>query len=437
MKTIALLSSLALLANGNLNQAEEQLGQSAVLQVQQFPPLANNQSPIDLGYWSSFLFGPAHSQVPITIGFNNSRAVVVRLTDAFCKGDRFELLDHGIPVLETSLVQMVPCDKNACKNTVNPSQAFIDRSYSSGGIVLLPGLHSLTIRVLQSPFGSGQAFLRVDTLWEQCTVGPYTIVQQPSQSSSSNAYYNAEDACSLYGLRLAPVGFLQLPQVALALGKCIGKESKAWVQSKNWCSANVYNGPSCLVAALGTRLAEVQVGPLGNCFGVGYPAVCRTRLLHEEELEQEQSKGKDRCCQDCDKDHHHSSHSHSHSHPHSSTSSHTEDQTISKVAKQAQDQKAKKPRRSHNSTPRSLKKSGGPPRKLERVEQTDNRQGINKKQRDMAGLEKPDLSPDQRRKFQVKPEDYKPSSPTEGRKYQRKDPVAPGNVVYQKRENTI
>lgn len=84
----------------------------------------------------------------------------LRVTDAFCKGDRFDVRD-GVPSIGlTTLVPILPC--GALGETDSPVVAFADPTYSKGTFALGPGAHSITIFPTVSPVGAGAAYFRWD-----------------------------------------------------------------------------------------------------------------------------------------------------------------------------------------------------------------------------------------------------------------------------------
>jgi hypothetical protein len=90
--------------------------------------------------------------------FSSTTTVLLRVTDDFCKGDVFRVYDFGAPIGQTSRVPVGPCRE------VGPAAAFADPIYSSGSFPLAAGSHSIRIRAIVNPFGSGRGYLRVDVL---------------------------------------------------------------------------------------------------------------------------------------------------------------------------------------------------------------------------------------------------------------------------------
>lgn len=116
-------------------------------------------TPITVGSWQPFFFLSTESTAlgsPFT--FTSSGAVVVTVTDAYCRGDRFTVSDGATTLGTTTLVAL----DLACDTVVSdPDVALADPGYSSGRFVVGAGAH--LIGIVASPFnGGGTAFLRFD-----------------------------------------------------------------------------------------------------------------------------------------------------------------------------------------------------------------------------------------------------------------------------------
>lgn len=76
-----------------------------------------------------------------------SDGATLTVTDAFQKGDAFQVLDLGNPIGSTSAV---PTNSASCGN--DPVPCLADPTVSHGVFDLGPGAHSITIKALASPF---------------------------------------------------------------------------------------------------------------------------------------------------------------------------------------------------------------------------------------------------------------------------------------------
>lgn len=83
----------------------------------------------------------------------------LKVTDAFFRGDIFDIFDFGEYLGSTSFVTLL---EEELPKTSNPETAFTDSTYSSAAFKLAPGEHSITIALKQSPFELGAAYFRVD-----------------------------------------------------------------------------------------------------------------------------------------------------------------------------------------------------------------------------------------------------------------------------------
>jgi hypothetical protein len=86
-----------------------------------------------------------------------SDGATLTVTDAFLKGDSFQVLDLGNPIGSTSAV---PTNAASCGS--DPVPCLADPTVSHGVFDLGPGAHSITIKALTSPFQAGAAYFRVD-----------------------------------------------------------------------------------------------------------------------------------------------------------------------------------------------------------------------------------------------------------------------------------
>ena len=85
-----------------------------------------------------------------------SDGATLTVTDAFLGGDTFQVFDNGNPIGRTLAV---PTAGNCGSD---PVPCLADTSLSHGVFNLGPGAHSITIKMLASPFNSGAAYFRID-----------------------------------------------------------------------------------------------------------------------------------------------------------------------------------------------------------------------------------------------------------------------------------
>jgi hypothetical protein len=139
-------------------------GAMLVLALLLFPATAGAKQharPLPIGRWVAFSAGAAGTfDAQGLFRFTSETPVVVRVTDAFCRGDRYRLLDHGLRVRTTS---DVPVDTTCMQQPFATSgpQGWRGPGYSRGRVMLAPGGHRLRIRSLRSPFGASTGFIEV------------------------------------------------------------------------------------------------------------------------------------------------------------------------------------------------------------------------------------------------------------------------------------
>jgi hypothetical protein len=116
---------------------------------------------IRFGHWTPFDAGAAGSfDEQGLFRFTSDTPVIVRVTDAFCRGDRYRVLDHGHRRMTTTDVKLDPtCSEQPFAST--GPEGWHDRGYSRGHVRLGPGRHRIRIRSLRSPFGSSTGFIEV------------------------------------------------------------------------------------------------------------------------------------------------------------------------------------------------------------------------------------------------------------------------------------
>jgi hypothetical protein len=116
---------------------------------------------LPFGQWVAFDAGPAGSfDAQGLFTFRSDTKVLLRVTDAFCRGDRFRVLDHGRRVFTTSNVPVdSDCDRQPFATT--GPEGWHDHGYSRGRHVFGPGRHRIRIRSLRSPFGGSTGWLEV------------------------------------------------------------------------------------------------------------------------------------------------------------------------------------------------------------------------------------------------------------------------------------
>jgi hypothetical protein len=151
--TIAATCSFGLAPSADAATPSERNGGPAVATTTATQSLA-------FGVWTEFSFDQTGTATAAFTFFSRS-PVLLRVTDAFCRGDEFRVLDHGYPIFNTSAVATDPsCDDSPFVG--GPWEAWRDQTYSKGRFLLEPGSHRVKVRVTDSPFGGGGAFIRID-----------------------------------------------------------------------------------------------------------------------------------------------------------------------------------------------------------------------------------------------------------------------------------
>jgi hypothetical protein len=115
---------------------------------------------LPFGQWTLFEVGKTGSFSDV-YRFTSDTPVMLRVTDAYCRGDEFRVLDRGSALFATSTVATDPsCDDQPDVET--GGAAWRDASYSKGRFLLQPGHHWVRIQITDSPFSAAGAYLRID-----------------------------------------------------------------------------------------------------------------------------------------------------------------------------------------------------------------------------------------------------------------------------------
>ena len=87
---------------------------------------------------------------------------VLKITDAFLKGDSFAVYDFSILKLTTPSVDLLQYNGSDCGT--DPEYCYGAAGVSYGTFDLAAGPHSLTIQVADSPYNQGAAYFRIDRI---------------------------------------------------------------------------------------------------------------------------------------------------------------------------------------------------------------------------------------------------------------------------------
>jgi len=240
-------------------------------------PIELAQQPFDFlnKGWFQVNFGQEGSLANGPIVFNSSHHTMIRITDAYAPGDSFLVFDNGRLLFSTPDVR---CDSKIM--VYDPKVAFGCPDFSWGQHKLPPGKHYIEMMIKESPYRSGSAFYRVDTLLPTCKQGRYIIVQNLQKSADVHA------TCAYYGLLPVHVTPNQYRDVAGALISCLGHNSQALVAPV--MPQHVPNGQVCLTAQVGSNVDSLVVNPPFSCSYDNLPSLCfQPRLLSNDESSEE------------------------------------------------------------------------------------------------------------------------------------------------------
>ncbi len=158
------------------------------------------------GGWQRFTWGPGLPTVgPFT--FTADTPVTFEITDLFCPGDTFMVLDNGAFVGATNIVAGFPRLMTYSCSVDDPDIGFTNPTLSHGTFTLPAGAHSITIQLVNNPFNNGGAAFRVDA----ANPGPGTTVSPRGMvmdNSTSTAIIFDADADVVLGTVPVPKGLL-------------------------------------------------------------------------------------------------------------------------------------------------------------------------------------------------------------------------------------
>lgn len=188
-------------------------------------------------HWQLFFFGPANTTVPDHFVFFLDRRAKLLITDAFCRGDRFAVLDNNVCLGRTSIP---PPPDNCTTYTLDPRRAFRDPNWSSASFELGKGWHNISIKVLTSPYCAGGAFIQLLIPSKACRIRSLGLAVL---NDVRVPFKKADAACRAAGFDgLADINFANYQASSVLQRLCIGPFSNTWVRSWN---TDTYGG-GCL-----------------------------------------------------------------------------------------------------------------------------------------------------------------------------------------------
>jgi hypothetical protein len=149
---LAVLLALAFVLTGFAAAAPPEPTQNSSSEA---PNLAPEDVALGVDVWTHFLWSGSGSPYNSEGNFVISSTVALRLkvTDLYCRGDRFMVYDNGVP-LETTSASTV---QSSCQTTIgDPDAAFDFPSFSHGNISLPAGNHKIRLQATQNYFGYGE-----------------------------------------------------------------------------------------------------------------------------------------------------------------------------------------------------------------------------------------------------------------------------------------
>lgn len=116
--------------------------------------------------WYTVTYGAQYTYADQIFVLNNKKTAILQMTSCFCPGNVFQVFDNGTPITLTDNCDWpVPTDPT-CTDLERETDPFVcsqSSSFCMGVALLEPGYHNISVGVLESPWGAGAAYIRVDT----------------------------------------------------------------------------------------------------------------------------------------------------------------------------------------------------------------------------------------------------------------------------------
>ncbi len=116
--------------------------------------------------WYTVTYGSQYTYADQIFVINNRKTSIIQLTACFCPGNVFQVFDNGTPIILTDNCNWpVPISPNCTgpNRVTDPLTCSNSPNFCNGAAILEPGYHNISVGVLNSPWGAGAAYVRVDT----------------------------------------------------------------------------------------------------------------------------------------------------------------------------------------------------------------------------------------------------------------------------------
>lgn len=123
----------------------------------------NVEAHADMGFYA-FSFGAPKSYAFQSFNIKVKKAAWLSITDCFCPGDTFQVFDNGVPLIVTQndpRNNTKPCEGEYYSE--NAWTCFTDFWHAKSSAIINPGYHNITIAAINSTYGGGTGFIRIDT----------------------------------------------------------------------------------------------------------------------------------------------------------------------------------------------------------------------------------------------------------------------------------
>ncbi len=212
--------------------------------------------------WTEFSFGAANTTVPTAFDIDQPAPVVLKIVDLMCAGDRFGVYDNGVFIGNTTS----PADRNCTHVSEDAFVAYSSGNWSMFAQQLPSGNHTITMTVLESPFGSGTAAISTSPGYEECSLtelGLHVVTTPVSRAVGT-------DACTVLGMVPADINIYNFEAATRLVFNCVGAFKAAWIGSY-W--DNTYND-TCLALYTGNAVPGGAISVPASCTDP-LPVICQ------------------------------------------------------------------------------------------------------------------------------------------------------------------
>lgn len=135
----------------------------AIVVIAKLPTYSFKDHTVNLkpnGDFHEFDFGAHGKKSPTTFKAHLSKEATLYVFDCYCVGDSFKVLDNGHEI--GSVKGKYDGDNNCQVVEIEPKKCLSNKAFAHGRFTLKKGEHKIEIKVDQSPYRAGSAFVMLE-----------------------------------------------------------------------------------------------------------------------------------------------------------------------------------------------------------------------------------------------------------------------------------